>query len=158
MKVLYDIKEMLEDELKKTCKQEKFGPSDLDEMYKMVDIIKDIETIEAMKMSEMEGYSGANGYSYANASMMGYPEPWPYSYEGQNSSRDGGYSGARGGYSGARGRDSMGRFTSRDSSYDRGYSGHSKEQMLETLKMHMAEARDENERDSYRRAIEQLSR
>lgn len=156
MKVLYDIKEMLEDELKKTCKQEKFGPSDLDEMYKMVDIIKDIETIEAMKMSEMEGYAG--NYSYANSNMMGYPESWPYSYSAQNSSRDGGYSGARGGYSGERGRDSMGRFASRDSSYERGYSGHTKEQMIESLKMHMAEARDDNEREQYRRAIEQLSR
>ena len=41
MKVLYEIKEMLEDELKKTCRQESISPSDLDEMDKMVDIIKD---------------------------------------------------------------------------------------------------------------------
>lgn len=149
MKVLYEIKEMLEDELKKTCRQESITPSDLEEMDKMVDIIKDISTIEAMEKAEMDGYS--RGYSYADASMRGYAETWPYSFENRSNV---------GGYSEARGRDSMGRYTSRDSSYANrgGYSGHSKEQMVETLKMHMAEARDDNEREQYRRAIEQLTR
>lgn len=147
MKVLYEIKEILEDELKKTCRQESISPSDLDEMDKMVDIIKDISTIEAMDKAELDGYS--RGYSYADASMRGYAETWPYAYDNRPNV---------GGYSEARGRDSMGRYTSRDSSYERGYSGHTKEQMIESLKMHMAEARDDNEREQYRRAIEQLTR
>ena len=56
-----------------------------------------------------------------------------------------------------RGRDAMGRFTSRDSSYD-GYSRHSKEEMIEHLKEMMHNARSEEEKESYRRTIEQMQR
>lgn len=56
-----------------------------------------------------------------------------------------------------RGHDAMGRFTSRDSSYD-GYSRHSKDEMIEHLKEMMRNARSEEERESYRKTIEQLQR
>lgn len=46
---------------------------------------------------------------------------------------------------------------SRDNSYD-GYSRHSKEEMAEHLKEMMRNARSEEERETYRKTIEQLSR
>ena len=55
-----------------------------------------------------------------------------------------------------RGRDAMGRYTSRDSSYD--YSRHSKEEMIDHLKEMMRNARSDEERESYRKTIEQLQR
>lgn len=66
--------------------------------------------------------------------------------------------GSNGGFgSYRRGRDAMGRFTSRDSSYE-GYSRHSKEEMIDHLKEMMRNARSEEEKESYRRAIEQMQR
>lgn len=56
-----------------------------------------------------------------------------------------------------RDRDAMGRFTSRDSAYD-GYSRHNKEEMIEHLKEMMHNARSEEEKESYRRTIEQMQR
>lgn len=155
MKVLYDIQEMLEDELKKICKSDNITGTDLEEMDKMVDIIKDISTIEAMKNAELGGYSENNGgYSYAEASRRGYSETWPYQMPMY--AREGGQSM---GNSMARGRDSMGRYTSRDSSRDSNYSrDHSKEDILSTLEDMMMGARSEEEREKYRRAIEQLKR
>jgi hypothetical protein len=50
----------------------------------------------------------------------------------------------------------MGRYTSRDS-YDE-YSRHSKDEMIEHLKEMMQNARNDEERESYRRAIEQMKR
>lgn len=137
MRVLYDIQDMLEDELKKICKQDTISTSDLDEIDKMVDIIKDISTIDAM-----EHYDG--GYSYADATTRGYSESWPYSYEGR-----GGRLG--GNVSNARGRDTMGRYTSRD-------SGHDKNQAIDILNNLMMDARNEEDREKYRKAIEQLNR
>ena len=55
----------------------------------------------------------------------------------------------------------MGRYTSRDSSYDSsydGYSRHSKDEMVEHLKEMMRNANTEEERDVYRKTIEQLQR
>ena len=51
----------------------------------------------------------------------------------------------------------MGRYTSRDSSY--GYSGHEgKDGIVEDLRNMMMNARSEEDREKYRKAIEQLSR
>lgn len=143
MKVLYDIREMIEDEMKKICKQDSLTGTDLEELYKMVDIVKDISTVEAMEQADFgDGYSGAYGYSYE----MDYP----MSTRGR--SRD-----SMGRYSGRGGSSYEGRSYARESSYD-DYSGHSKEQMIEKLKVMMREARNEEERESYRRAIEALNR
>ena len=68
MKVLYAIKDKLEEELKRICKKEDMSTSDVDAIYKMVDVIKDITTIEAMDISEgySEKYQNTNSYgSYA---------------------------------------------------------------------------------------------
>ena len=103
---VYDkIRDRLEDEMHDICKQDKLSTSDVEDIYKMVDIVKDITTIEAM--------------------------------DRENHSRG---------------------------SYDRGYSSReysnssSKEELIDKLDSAMMRARSEDERDSYRRAIEQLKR
>lgn len=164
MKVLYDIQDMLEDELKKISKKEDITAMDLENIYKMVDIVKDISTVDAMKKAEEQGYSR----DYARDYSRGYSEDYANAYgsynsydgrRGRDGDSDGRYS-EDGSY--RRGRDAMGRYTSRDgsyrdSSYD-GYSKHSKEEMAEHLKEMMRNARTEEEREAYRKTIEQLSR
>ena len=52
MDVLLDIKEMMEDELKSICHKKEITRTDLDDIYKMIDIIKDITTINAMHKAD----------------------------------------------------------------------------------------------------------
>lgn len=160
MRVLWDIQDMLEDELKKISKKEEITTTDLDNIYKMVDIVKDVTTVDAMKKAEQEGYSR----DYARDYSRGYSEDYSNAYGSYRDSYDGSY--ARRGRDGdgdgrysednsyRRGRDAMGRFTSRDE----GYSRHSKEEMMQHLQEMMQNARSEEERESYRRAIEQMKR
>lgn len=126
MRVLYDIEEMLEDELKKIAKQDDLTGSDVECVYKVVDILKDISTIRAMESADFDGYS--KDYSY--------DEPWRH----------------------IQGRDSMRRYPSRNS-YRDGYSSHgSKDEIIEHLREMMDNARSDEEREKYRRAIDQLNR
>lgn len=160
MKVLWDIQDMLEDELKSISKKDEISSMDLDNIYKMVDIVKDITTVDAMKKAEQEGYSR----DYARDYSRGYSEDYANAYGSYRGSYDGSY--ARRGRDGdgdgrysedssyRRGRDAMGRYTSRDD----GYSGHSKDEMIQHLEEMMRNARNEDERESYRRAIEQMKR
>lgn len=60
MKVMNDLYEILEDELKKIAKKADISPQELENAYKAVDIMKDIETIKAMKEAEQGGYSQQN--------------------------------------------------------------------------------------------------
>lgn len=168
MKVLYDIQDMLEDELKKISKKEEITAMDLENIYKMVDIVKDVTTVDAMQKAEQEGYSRnyardySRGYSddYANA-RNSYNSYTSYDgRRGRDGDSDGRYS-EDGSY--RRSRDSRGSYGSRDSSYrggsyEGGYSGHGKEEMIENLKEMMRNARSEDERESYRKTIEQLQR
>lgn len=128
MRELYDIQDIMKDELKQICKKEEITSTDLEATYKIVDIIKDITTIEAMHKAEHDGYSGAG--------MDNYSRGWDVDY------------------SYARGRDTRGRYTSRDD----GYSRSSKEEMIDRLTGMMRSARNDEERESYRKTIEQLSR
>lgn len=69
MKSLESLKELLEDEVKKIAKKGDISPQELDSVYKAVDVIKDITTIEAMKKAEeqdsmMSQQSNASGNSY----------------------------------------------------------------------------------------------
>ena len=114
---LYDICEMLEDDMKEVVKKGDISPTELERVYRAVDIIKDIKTIEAMESGEYSNDGGSYRSSYN-------------SYDGDMSNARGG----RGGYSEEgsyrRGRDAMGRYTSRDSGYSR---GDDKEQMLKHI-------------------------
>lgn len=84
---LYELRDNLKREIGELSNKNDITPTELDRLYKAVDIIKDITTIEAM---EDGGYSNTN-YSY-----------------------DDGMRYMRRGNSYARGRDSMGRYTSHD--------------------------------------------
>lgn len=143
MRVLYDIQDILEDELKKISKKEEITTMDLDNIYKMVDVVKDITTVEAMHKAEQEGYSR----DYARDYSRGYSEDYANAYGSYRS------------YDGRRGRDgdNDGRY-SEDGSYRRGYSRHGKEEMIEHLQSMMRNARSEEEKETYRRAIEQMQR
>ncbi len=167
MNALYDIKDIMEDELKQMSKKEQLTKEDVCLIGEMVDVVKDIETIEAMKDAAAQGWSRdyardyANGYSeeYSNA----YGNMYRTSYDnrrGRDNDNDGRYS-EDGSY--RRGRDSMGRYTSRDggssyrgNSYEDGYSRHSKEEMIKNLEQMMRDARTPEERESYRSTIEQM--
>lgn len=184
MKAMEDLKEVMEDSIKKIGKKTDITPQELEYAYKAIDILKDIETIKAMREAGKDGeysneYSQRGGMS--RNSYNSYAPIWnqdmgmmhPYSmdayrgsYDGMSNAGNSMNSYARRGrdgdgdgrysedssydYSGRRGRDAMGRFTSRDGSYD--YSRHSeKELMIEKLET-MADVTTDSKT---KRAIEQ---
>ena len=170
MKALYDLKEILEDEVKSMTKKGDITPQELENAYKITDILKDIETIKAMKEAGEQGqYSRAYDYARDGGSYDGgYSQRMYYDNQGMNS-RD--YSQARRGRDGdgdgkysednsyARDRDAMGRYTSRDGgsygSYD--YSRHdNKEQMIAKLNQMMQSAGSDKEREAIRQCISKL--
>jgi len=144
MKVLYTAEDRVLKEIEQICDKPAWSPSDIEALYKMVDIVKDVEDtclkIETVKAMKDAGYSQAN-YSYEQPESM-------RSMRSMRSYDDD--------YSMRRGRDSMGRFTSRD---DRGgYSGHDDPSAIDILRDKMYAAPNEAEREKYRWVIEQLSR
>ena len=135
---LYDICEMLEDELKEIVKKGDISPNELDRVYKAVDIIKDIKTVEAMEdggysnegMSSRRGRGSYEGGSNAGGSNRSYDGGSNRgSYEGGGSNR-GSYDDYSEDGSYRRGRDARGRYASRDDGYSR---EEDKEQMLKKI-------------------------
>ena len=142
MKVYYDIKDMLEKELEQIANKRELTSNNLEVMDKVVDIIKDIETICAMR-------EAGDDYSHF------YPY---YMYD------DGmdGTSNARGRGRYAK-RDSMGRYSSEDGysgRYDRGMRGYSrddsKEHMVNELERMERETSDEGQKNMIRNWKNQL--
>lgn len=133
MHIIYEIKDRMEDELKRLNKKDTWTCDDVAIIGEMIDYIKDVETIDAMKNYEsedwMRGYSRGydEDYSMTRASYDRYREPNSY----------------------ARGRDTMGRYTSRDDG---------KQEMIDHLNKMMMNARTPEERESYRSTIEHMSR
>lgn len=142
MKVLYNISDKFEEELKKLCNKDELTMAEVDAIYKMVDVLKDITTIEAMHNAEMEGYSRAYANEYSRGRGEDYANTNAY-----NSYRN---------YSMARGRDAMGRYTSRDSMAG-GNSQYDKEDMINSLRMKAKNARSEEERVNYLDMADRLS-
>ena len=141
MKALTDLKEILEDQVKKITKKGDITPAELTNMNMAVDIIKDIDTIEAMKKAEAEwqdgeysqrGYSrehSMRGGSYADGhserylpySMYSYAPVWNHpddmhEMHSERMYRDGMSSDGRRG----RDADNDGRYSETGSSYRRG--------------------------------------
>ncbi len=143
MKVYDQIKDMLCDELEEIAKKKELTTNSLDVLYKGVDILKDISTIEAMEQ-EYGGYSN-DGYS-----QNGYSGRMPaYMYDDGSS-----YARGRGRYAQ---RDSMGRYAdghdySRDNYSRNGYSGDTKEE----LRQMMNRASNEREREAIRKAMDSM--
>ena len=123
MHSLYDLCDMLDDEVRQVVQQGDISPSELDRVYKAVDIIKDIKTIDAMENS-YDSYRGSyDSYDNMGNSNRMYRD----GRRGRDGDNDGRYS--EDGYSNRRGRDARGRYTSRDS-YD---AQQDKMQMIQKL-------------------------
>ena len=73
MEILYDLKDLLCEELIEINKKHDFkNMAELEVAYKAVDIIKDISTIEAMEEADFSDYSYDDGMSYRrNRDSMG---------------------------------------------------------------------------------------
>ena len=66
MEILYETKDLLCEELEKINKKHDIGNmAELEVIYKAVDIIKDITTIEAMEEADFNDYSYDDDASYA---------------------------------------------------------------------------------------------
>lgn len=176
MRAIIDLKYLLEEELEKIVRKGDITPTELERLDKAVDIIKDIETICAMKeynyQEEEEGYSGGypmyardgRGGSYegsyrrggggggGNSRMGGYMMDPRYYRDG--GSYDGSYEGgsyARGG----RSYDDRSYEQGRGGS-SRGYSGHaSKEELKKDLEEMMGKAGSDKERMAIQQLLEQ---
>lgn len=68
MKALDDLKELLEDQIKRVTKKGDITPNELESMYKAVDIIKDISTIHAMEKAEKEEEEYTKNGAYSRRS------------------------------------------------------------------------------------------
>ena len=138
MKVYHEIKEMLERELEQIADKRELTSSSLDVMDKVVDIIKDIETICAMREAGEDGYSHFYPYYMYDDGMM----------DGQS------YARGRGRYAK---RDSMGRYASEYRGMDGRYSREdSREHMISELDRMEREATDENQKSMIRNWKNQL--
>lgn len=135
MKSLYELREMLCDELDEIVGKGELSAGSLDVVHKLTDTIKNIDKIE---MLEEDGYSE--------------------DYEGGSSYRRGRGRNAR--------RDSMGRY-SRDGGYYGGefygrtdggrYSrDDGKDHLMKTIREMMDDAKNEREREAYRKAMKEL--
>lgn len=141
--------ELLDDELGKIVKKGDISPTEMDNAYKAIKSKYYLTVMDEMKEAKERGYGDysrrggdgySGGYSYADdMSMDGMSNRGSYnsygqgSYDGQSNARrgrdgdgDGRYSED---YSGRRGRDAMGRYTSREGSYDE-YSRHDEKEQL----------------------------
>lgn len=144
MHEMYELKEMLCDELAKITKKGELSAGSLDAVDKLTHSIKSIETIIAMDENSEEGGSYEGG-SYARG--------------GRGGNRGGGNRGrsnARG-----RSRDSMGRYSG-DGSYRGSYArgGYSRDEEMEELRMGLQElledANSEEERKMIRKWLKQV--
>lgn len=127
-----DLREMMCDELDEIVKKDSLDNTQLEQVYKLVDIIKDIDEISEKEMGE-------NGYS-----QTGMMPIWNTG----NSYRNGYMPGN--GYAN-RNRDSMGRYSRT------GYSRESDtDHMIQKLERMMDEAPTEREREAIRRCIDSM--
>ena len=64
MEALHTIKYKVEDELEELSEKKEWSITDVDVLGKLVDICKDITTIEAMKKSEKTTWIDENGFEH----------------------------------------------------------------------------------------------
>lgn len=157
MRVYYEIKDMLEKELGQIADKRELTSNNLEIMDKVVDIIKDIETICAMREAGEEGYSEMMPYYMYDDSSSYARGRGRYAKRdsmGRYSS-DGGYSG-RGSYDGGS-YDYRGSYDSYERGGRRGYSREdSKEHMVSELERMEQNATDEKQRNMIRNWKNQL--
>ena len=180
MKTFMDLKEVLEEQLKRVSKKGDISPTELESVYKAVKTIKNIDELTMMENeSEMGGMSNRDEYSQANYSRhMPMGPIWNREkYYGNDSYNEGSYEGNsrdnsyRGSYddrgngndgryseegSFRRGRDARGRYTSRDGGSYNYSNAEGKEQMVKQLEEMMQDTQSEKERTAIRQCIEKL--
>lgn len=132
MEVLYDIENMLCRELEDVVHKGEMNVGDLDMIYKSVDIIKDVKTIEAMDQNYSYEYSGRPNYAYDGENERNY-EGGSYG-RGRNARRD-----ARGRYS---------------SFYGREYSRATEDD----IKDMMEKSNDDREKEVLRRVLDKMKK
>lgn len=145
MKSLYELKEMLCEELDKIAEKGELSAGSLETIHKLTDTIKNIDKIE---MFEDGGYSEDGGWSMRGGSYAGGG-----GRRGRGGSNAGGGRGGRGGsYDGG---DS---YANRGQHYVRGHYSRDdgREYMMEQLESMMREAGSEKEREALRRCMTQL--
>ncbi len=156
MEHLDGILKLVDKELEAIESNGKFRTRDeIDSVYKLIDIAKDVHCINQMEDEEYEMSYGSydDGMSYERGGRGGRP------YRGGSYDNYDGGSYARGRGRNAR-RDSMGRYSRdgsyRGGSYERGYSRDGKEEYKEQLMDMMESAPDEQTRQSIKRMIDNM--
>lgn len=171
MRAIMDLKYLLEEELEKIVRKGDITPTELERLDKAVDIIKDIETICAMKeynyQEDEEGYSGGHPMYMRDGRGGSYEGSYRRGGGGGGNSRMGGYMmdpryyGDGRSYDGSynRGGSYMGGYYGDGRSYEQGggssrnYSGHATK---EDLKKDLQEMMNKAATDKERMAIQQL--
>lgn len=142
MKVYDSLKELLEEKLKEIVKKGDINSTELENIYKAVDVIKDICEIEEKKEMESEysmRSSRMRGGNYAVYGNYGYPEDY-MSYRGGNSGGNSYYDGN----------------SYRNSRNGGGYSRNGADHMIDQLADMMDIASSEQERRAIKECIEKL--
>lgn len=129
MKVLYQIEDMLCDELEDIAKKNDLSMNNLDIIDTAVDVLKDISVLRAME----DEYPVEHGYSGRYNPIYNYDD----GMTGSSYARGRGANAAR---------DSRGRYMSR------GYSGDTKEELQRLMDM----AKDDREREAIRNALDHM--
>lgn len=141
-KLMHDLKDMILCDIDETVKKGQINPADYQALGEAVDIIKDIETIEAMRNYEYQDQEVSGAMSGGRMYPMGR-----YGYNNWTDGRSYGNSYNDGNYSGARGRSPRtGRYVSRD------------DETMAKLNNMMASAANEQERATIQRMMDELGR
>ena len=136
-KLMHDLKDMILCDIDETVKKGQISPADYQALGEAVDIIKDIETIEAMRNYEYETPEMSGAMSGGRMYPMGR----------YNSGYSGNSYNSYSGYSGERGRSPRtGRYVSRD------------DETTAKLQNMMASAQTEQERATIQRMMDELGR
>ena len=136
-KLMHDLKDMILCDIDETVKKGQISPADYQALGEAVDIIKDIETIEAMRNYEYETPEMSGAMSGGRMYPMGR----------YNSGYSGNSYGSYGGSSYERGRSPRtGRYVSRD------------DETTAKLQNMMASAQTEQERATIQRMMDELGR
>ena len=138
-KQLYELRDMLMDELKSLTSKGELTAGSLETVDKLTHSIKSIDTICAMEEAGEYSYDGMS-YARGRGRNANRDSRGRYSSEGGN---DGGYS-------------SDYRSPRRYMRKDGGYSGHDKKELIEELRDLMNEASDSRSKMAIQNAIEEM--
>lgn len=154
MRVLEEIRELIEDELKDIKKKGCITPQELENVRKAAETIMYIEDICDRDMNKHDSDYSGRRYNHMYSGCSGtYRRPMDYdSYENRYSS-DNGYSGRN------RNRDSMGRYSSYGYDHDDMYSREgATSSMIERLETMLDAAPSDREKEAIRGCIINLTR